>query len=332
MPPPFSILIIEDEAKWYAILQRYLIEEKCDHAQSIEDASDLLRNQHYDLVIADLVLSAINTDHFADFEKVISNTRYRIPIIIVTGYAEAIGKERIIQVFNDYPGLVLGWHTKFPFDVSRFQQNVQTVLRDFPRNLPWGRDEKQTSIQKATVVFLASDASDEVRLRLLDEYQIIEQEIQSSRNRDQFRLIPSLAVRADTITSALLNYSPQIVHFSGHGTKAGYLRFQSITGESHEVSPAVLSRLFKQVSSHVKCVILNACYSETQADLIAEHVETVIGMRDQIPDAAATSFSLGFYQALGAGQSYANAFEFGCIQMQMYSHDPEDIPILIQRK
>jgi hypothetical protein len=43
---------------------------------------------------------------------------------------------------------------------------------------------------------------------------------------------------------------------------------------------------------------LNACYSEVQAKAIAQHINYVIGMNDQIEDKAAIEFVVGFYDAL----------------------------------
>ena len=65
-------------------------------------------------------------------------------------------------------------------------------------------------------------------------------------------------------------------------------------------------------SQHVKCVVLNACYSEVQAQPIGSAVEYVIGMSRAIGDRAAIKFSTGFYDALASGRSYTDAFRFGC--------------------
>ena len=40
---------------------------------------------------------------------------------------------------------------------------------------------------------------------------------------------------------------------------------------------------------------MNACYSETQADAINQHIKYVIGMTEQIEDTAAIKFAVNFY-------------------------------------
>ncbi len=58
--------------------------------------------------------------------------------------------------------------------------------------------------------------------------------------------------------------------------------------------------------------MLNACYSETQALAIYDYIDCVIGMERAVSDKAAIHFSTAFYDALGAGRSYKEAFDFGC--------------------
>ena len=52
-------------------------------------------------------------------------------------------------------------------------------------------------------------------------------------------------------------------------------------------------------------------------------------MNDSIDDEAAISFSIGFYQALGAGRNIEEAFKFGLAQMAMSGPD-EDVPVLLK--
>jgi hypothetical protein len=83
-----------------------------------------------------------------------------------------------------------------------------------------------------------------------------------------------------------------------------------------------LARLF-QISAHqVECILLNACYSEVQANSLIQPINYVIGMSREIPDEAAIAFSLGFYEALGAGRSIDDAYRLGCSAMMQTEVDP----------
>ena len=62
-------------------------------------------------------------------------------------------------------------------------------------------------------------------------------------------------------------------------------------------------------------LVLNACYSEIQAEAIHEHVNYVIGMNRAVGDKAAINFAVAFYDGLAAGEDVEFAFELGCSQM-----------------
>jgi predicted transcriptional regulator len=89
-----------------------------------------------------------------------------------------------------------------------------------------------------------------------------------------------------------------------------------------------LAVLFEQFASQVNCVVLNACYSETQANAIAKHIDCVIGMNQAIGDRAAIAFAIGFYQALGAGLTVEEAYKLGCVQIRLQNISEHLTPVL----
>jgi hypothetical protein len=90
--------------------------------------------------------------------------------------------------------------------------------------------------------------------------------------------------------------------------------------------------LFKLVTDHVNCVVLNACYSDIQAEAIVEHIPFVIGMKRAIGDEAAIAFAVGFYKALGANRSIEEAYEFGCVEIQLQGIPEESTPVLRKKQ
>ena len=72
-----------------------------------------------------------------------------------------------------------------------------------------------------------------------------------------------------------------------------------------------IANLFELCKEHLQCVVLNACYSEIQANEINKSIKYVIGMSQAIRDDAAIAFSTGFYRALGYGKSVEEAFKWG---------------------
>lgn len=183
-----------------------------------------------------------------------------------------------------------------------------------------------------TVLFISADPIDAARLRLGKEVREIQEKLKLSQLRDQFKLEQRFSSRPEDITQAVLDTQPQIIHFSGHGTPSGELCTENQLGRVHPIEPSALELLFEQFSQQINCVILNACYSEIQANAIAKHISYVIGMNESIKDEAAIAFSVGFYQALGAGKSIEESYKLGCVQIALQDISSHLIPILLHKK
>lgn len=185
-----------------------------------------------------------------------------------------------------------------------------------------------------TILFLAANPKNTTPLRLTEELNEIESGLKRSKHRDSFHLEQKWAVSARDMQRSILDSSPQIVHFSGHGVGDNGLALESEDGSVQLVRSEALAQLFElfiapNTDTPVECVILNACYSKVQALAIAEHIPYVIGMSQAVGDAAAREFAVGFYDALGAGRTIPLAFKFGCTSISM-AGIPEDLtPILI---
>ncbi|WP_292850340.1 CHAT domain-containing protein [Nostoc sp. NMS8] len=180
---------------------------------------------------------------------------------------------------------------------------------------------KKESKSMKTILIVASSPVNQAKLRLDKEVREINEGLRRSQKGDQFKLEQRWAVRTDDLRRALLETEPQIVHFCGHGSGDEGLVIEDEAGKSKLVSTTALANLFELCTEHVECVLLNACYSEVQAEAIVQHIDYVIGMGDAIGDTAAIKFATGFYDALGAGRSIEMAYKFGCNAIQL-----ENIP------
>ncbi len=182
------------------------------------------------------------------------------------------------------------------------------------------------------ILMLAANPKDTDRLRLGEEAREILAGLERAKNRDSFELIPRFAQRPDDMRRALLDINPEIIHFSGHGGGKNGLVLENTNGEMKFLETDALVRLFKFFSQKIKCVVLNACYSELQAIAIHEHIDCVIGMSQSVGDRTAIKFAVGFYDALGAGRSYKDAFELGLIAIELDGLKGSDIPQLKWRE
>jgi len=178
------------------------------------------------------------------------------------------------------------------------------------------------------VLVLAANPRDTDTLQLDREIREIDTRLRLSKARDQFNVKQNWAVRVEDIRQALLDFEPQIVHFSGHGAGTDGLIVENETRKSQFVSTEAWVKLFQFFEPKIECVLLNACYSEVQAAALSQCVPYVMGMSHAVGDRAAILFTAGFYEALGASRSYEDAYKFGCVALATEGI-PEDLsPVL----
>jgi CHAT domain len=189
----------------------------------------------------------------------------------------------------------------------------------------------------------------------------ITEALKLSIHRDNFALDTRWAVRCRDVQRAIVEKNPRIVHFCGHGE--GYsslpsegkdaqdvgrklvavsaegvktnvvegLVLEDEAGQPKLVDGASLAGLFKLFADQVECVILNSCFSQVQAEAIAQYIPYVVGMNQAIGDKAAIEFAVGFYDALGAGRSVEFAYELGCSAIRLAGIKEHLTPVLIKK-
>lgn len=162
--------------------------------------------------------------------------------------------------------------------------------------------------EPVTIVFLAASPRDMDEADLGIELREIRSVLRSTEYRDHFRLQPQWAVRMSDVSDYLLEHKPGIVHFSGHGS-AGEIVLEDDKGNSEPVPVEDLSRRFAALKENIRCVVLNACYSQPQAEAIVRAIDCVIGMTHEVDVDDAVAFAKTFYRALGYGRSVRLAFD-----------------------
>ena len=228
------------------------------------------------------------------------------------GFAEGT---QIGGTFNDYSGNNSG-------------NNITDQNRETPET---NATDVKITLSK-TILVLAANPKTTPPLRLDEEVREIDAGLQRAKKRERFNLQQRFAVRVRDVSQALLDFKPHIVHFCGHGFGDDGLAFEDQTGKLQYVSTAALAGLFELFSpkfnQKLECVILNACYSEVQATAISQHIPYVIGMNQAIGDKAAIEFAVGFYSALGAGESIDFAYKLGCNAIAMAGIPENLTPVL----
>lgn len=200
------------------------------------------------------------------------------------------------------------------------------------KNLPHhsaGTEDLPIGYRVPRVLFVAANPDEPTRLRLSQEYREVKEAF--NRTRSDFQLDHQPALRNLDLSRALQEFKPNFVHFSGHGTRRG-LVIEDDHGKSRLVGADVLARLFARHSDTVVCVMLNACYSESQATAISQHIPYVIGMKAALPDQATLKFSVAFYDSIAAGESIESAFENGKSVLGLELNEPTPGATLVLKR
>lgn len=205
------------------------------------------------------------------------------------------------------------------------------------------------------ILFLGANSLDTPQLQIPAELRDVKEEFERAAKRQDIDVRAELAVRPTDLSRLLLDYRPDIVHFSGHGMELrvrtgttssttrefdlpddsashdksaeSAILFVSSAGHAVLVPPDALTSLFGILKTQ-RCIVLNACFSATQARALSQHVDCVVGMTRTIRDESAIAFAAGFYQALARGKSVKEAFELGKNLIAICSLPDAEVPEL----
>jgi len=204
--------------------------------------------------------------------------------------------------------------TKIGLYTTKLQSALSSAsITTKPSNLP----------EKITVLFIASNPTDQSKLRLDEEIRAITKKIRESEYREAVELKSVWAVRPTDLLQAINEHKPTIVHFCGHGSDNNELVLQDDSGATKLVSLRSIVEMFKVVASGIELVVFNTCFSENQANEIVEHISSAIGMSTSIGDDAARVFSAQLYSAISFGKSIGEAFGQAKVAL-MLENIPED--------
>jgi hypothetical protein len=171
--------------------------------------------------------------------------------------------------------------------------------------------------KKIGILFLSANPWTNSRILVDEEAREISERIREGPYRDHFEFFNHPATRAGDLQRLLLRHQPQIVHISGHGTKAEKIILDGRFGRGKTVDRDGLADVFALYNNHVRLVLLNACFTKAQARSVSEVVDYAVGIGKGIGDKASVAFAAAFYRALGFGKCIADAFESATAELAL---------------
>lgn len=252
--------------------------------------------------------------HFAHIDKAMPlNANLDTYIQRLLGYCDTHNAyARVLEVFQQ----------ENPVKYEQFRPYHSGGAAAMP---PQAHAEKKADVK--TILFVAANPKTTNHLDLDIEYRSTQEQLKSGTHRDHYQcLLPVFAATKIALMQAL-SQKPQIVHFSGHGGCDG-LYLLDAHGFPKTISLTTLQLLFGELKEATECILLNSCYSATQAKSLSELGFTVIGYNRPIGDEPSIAFAQGFYLGLAAGDDYRAAARKG-LALLLDDHEEESIKLQV---
>lgn len=163
--------------------------------------------------------------------------------------------------------------------------------------------------ERIRILFLSANPWTTSRILVDEEAREIFERLQEGPCRDQFELIKHEAIRTFDLQRLLMMHEPHIVHFSGHGSKTHKLILGGTSGRGKEIDRQGLVEVFGLYKRHLRLILLNACFTKTQARALSEVIDYSVGTGKGMGDKGGVAFAGAFYRAIGFGRSVKQAFE-----------------------
>jgi len=87
-----------------------------------------------------------------------------------------------------------------------------------------------------------------------------------------------------------------------------------------------MTMMVQSAANSARLIVLNACYSDRQANALCKVVDCVVGMAGAIDDNTACAFAVSFYRALGNRRSVDNAVQQAIAALAAKKLRGEDLP------
>src|SRR6267154_2408003 len=162
--------------------------------------------------------------------------------------------------------------------------------------------------ERIRILFLSANPWTTSRILVDEEAREIFEKLQEGSCRDRFELIKHEAIRAFDLQRLLMMHEPHIVHFSGHASKTHKLILGGTAGSGKAVDRKGLVEIFGLYRRHVRLILLNACFTRTQARALSEVIDYSVGTGKGMGDKGGVAFAGAFYRALGFGKSVKESF------------------------
>lgn len=230
-----------------------------------------------------------------------------------------------------------------PGSAAKLTTMRRPMLKDAERvsflkrqDMPKGAQPKRRLTGKTIlrIGFLSTNPVSDQPLRTDIEARTLARGLKATTNGSRISVNYYPAAEWADLLASLNEFLPHIIHFSGHGGD-GAVVFDNeglYDDGGIEIDYALLNRFLGATVKKPDILVLNACDTAHNAEVLLENVKAVVAMSDTIDDAAAAYFSKFMYIALAEGQPLSIAVEQGKIALSAMKLPDADLPTIISRR
>eukprot|EP00961_Rhodomonas_salina_P016615 223931-Rhodomonas_salina.1 len=181
----------------------------------------------------------------------------------------------------------------------------------YPESVATGQRHPDPWPNRVNILFSGANRDGRAQLNLEKECRAIEsacQKVFGLKWTDHVCIRPIFFSRFSELVENLNSWSTTILHFACHGEEECLEFFDDIAGKD-DLTRKISATSGSTSPDRVRMVVLNACFSDSLAESLANHVDFVIGHHGPVKDATAINFSSNLYSCIAKGMSLHSSFE-----------------------
>jgi hypothetical protein len=191
---------------------------------------------------------------------------------------------------------------------------------------------REPKAEQLRILYATAAADKKDPLRTDQEIRRVKAAVKAATHRDLVTIEHLPAATPTDVLDTLISFRPHVVHFSGHANETVLVFDEGTDGygpsKGKRIGPVLFKELLESSDEAPVLVVLNACKSAAQLDLLLGKVSMAVGMDDSIHDVDAIVFAARFYSTLAEGQSVNAALATACFEMKMNGLPDYDLPTL----
>lgn len=217
------------------------------------------------------------------------------------------------------------------FDFEEWERkNKEALAGELSKRDPGGENKpidqrlenQHQRLDREVILFLSASPATR-KISCGEEHtHIVEQICYQEGLKEKVEIIPMLNITSDEMSDVIRKYTPNIVHFCGHGEEsdpnnpraAGLLLISDDHAGTKVMDALMLEKIFSAIKERnpgLEVVVFNACYSEPQAAAVSKSGIYAIGTSDKIGSLAARKFAVGFYREYFKEKNIKAGIQYG---------------------